>query len=288
MPHPIAPAVILAVLEVDSSAGSTSDCAWITDLKAQVGGRTGVGEGDSLGMSTADEVANPGLITRFVAGRRKEMRPSSWRPTGEPAPGSSTCTWSPTRDGRRQALASDLLDSDYREDPPYARVRPGHDLPARARLFTPVQAWLSAGRRAEVSRDFWIGDEVDLPIGLPDLHQPRFGHRKSVRGLLTAGDVLHGLLEESLGAVAAAGQPAAQWRPQLERIHELVAQAHTALRYAQGLWHPHSSVGLDEVILGHVLPALVLEHHLGQFLALPELVEGYRSPARRPLSRDRR
>ncbi len=48
------------------------------------------------------------------------------------------------------------------------------------------------------------------------------------------------------------------------------------------------TAGLDEVILGHVLPALVLEHHLGQFLALPELVEGYRAPARRPLARDHR
>lgn len=262
-------------------------------------------------MSTAAELANPGLITRFVAGRRKEMSTvqlEAYRRAGAAvfdlhlvadarrqelvAQGihpfdadSSTvslllCDWNARV---HQALASELLDSDYREDPRTRGFVPVTTYRHALALFTPVQAWLSAGRRAEVSRDFWIGEEVDLPVGLPDLHQPRFGPRKSVRGLLTAGDVLHGLLEESLGAVAAAGEPSARWRPQLDRIHELVAQAHTALRYAQGLWHPHSSVGLDEVILGHVLPALVLEHHLGQFLALPELVEGYRAPAtRRP------
>ena len=103
-----------------------------------------------------------------------------------------------------------------------------------------------------------------------------------------AGDVLHGLLEQELGAVSAAGDPPAKWQRSFERINELAAQAQTALRYAQGLWHPHSTVGLDAVILGHVLPALVLEHHLGQFLALPELVEGYRDGrAQRLASRGR-
>jgi hypothetical protein len=45
---------------------------------------------------------------------------------------------------------------------------------------------------------------------------------------------------------------------------------------------------LDSVILGHVLPALVLEHHLGQFLALPELVGGYRATPGRSLGTARR
>lgn len=267
-------------------------------------------------MSAADDLARPGLITRFVAGRRDEMSSvqlEAYRRAGAgvfdlhlvaearrqelaaagmhpfDADASTVslllCDWNARV---HQALACELLDSDYRQDPRTRGFVPVTTYRHALALFTPVQAWLSAGRRAEVSRDFWIGDEVDLPVGLPDLHQPRFGPKKSVRGLLTAGDVLHGLLEESLGAVAAAGEPPDRWRGQMQRIHELAAQAHTALRYAQGLWHPHSSVGLDQVILGHVLPALVLEHHLGQFLALPELVEGYRESVRRPLSRDRR
>ena len=84
-------------------------------------------------------------------------------------------------------------------------------------------------------------------------------------------------------AVAAAGPVPERWSSQLERITELSVQASTALHYAQGLWHPHSSDELDGVILGHVLPALVLEHHLGQFLAFPELVRGYRAQPSRPL-----
>lgn len=258
-----------------------------------------------------EEVLRRGLATRWAAARRKEVSTvqlEAYRRAGSAVydlhlaadrrrrelsvegthpfdadPSSASlflCAWNARV---HQALACELLDADYRQD---ARTRgfvpPLTHAHAQA-LFEPVQGWLSAGRRAEVAPDFWIGDEVDLPVGLPKLHRPRFGPRKSVRGLLTAGDVLHGLLEEQLGAVAVAGTAPARWRPHLDRITELSVQAQTALHYAQGLWHPRSSDELDGVVLGHVLPALVLEHHLGQFLCFPELVQGYRVAPSRPL-----
>lgn len=258
--------------------------------------------GDALGPP-------PGITTRWVAGRRKEvsaLQLEAYRRAGSAvfdlhlsadarreeliasgrhpfeADGASAslflCAWNARV---HQSLACELLDTDYREDPRTRGFVPPVTYRHALALFGPVQGWLSAGKRAEVNADFWIGDEVDLPAALPDLHQPRFGPRKATRGLLTAGDVLHGLLEEALGCIASAGDPPAQWRPTLTRIQELAAQAGTALRYAQGLWHPHSSAELDSVIHGHVLPAIVLEHHLGQFLALPELVDGYRTDGSR-------
>ena len=262
------------------------------------------------------DVLRPGFLTRWAAARHKEvssLQLEAYRRAGSAvfelhlaadrrrqeliaagthpfdADASSAslllCAWNARV---HQALACELLDADYRHDPRTRGFVPPLTYAHALALFGPVQGWLSTGRRAEVASDFWIGDEVDLPVGLPTLYRPRFGPPKSVRGLLTAGDVLHGLLEEQLGAVVAAGPAPERWRAQLERITELSVQAQTALRYAQGLWHPHSSAALDEVILGHVLPALVLEHHLGQFLALPELVGRYRSQPGRPLSADQR
>jgi hypothetical protein len=256
-------------------------------------------------MSALPDHSDPGLLARWTAGRRKEV--SSLQLEAYRRAGSSVYDLHLSADRRRQeliaagthpfdadpssaslllcawnarvhqALACELLDADYRHDPRTRGFVPPVTYAHALALFRPVEGWLSAGRRAEVARDFWIGDEVELPTGLPTLRQPRFGPSKSVRGLLTAGDVLHGLLEELLGTLSAAGPPPVRWRTQLERITELAAQSHTALRYAQGLWHPHSSGDLDGVILGHVLPAMVLEHHLGQFLALPELVDRYRT-----------
>lgn len=260
--------------------------------------------------------SSPGLLTRLVAGRQKEV--SSLQLEAYRRAGSAVFDLHLAADQRRhelvssghhpftadaataslflcawnarvhQSLACELLDGDYREDPRTRGFVPPTTYRHALALFAPVAGWLSAGARARTSPEFWIGDEVDLPTGLPELHGGRLRPRKSIRGMLTAGDVLHGLLEETLGAVVSAGAPPARWEPALARITELAAQAHTALRYAQGLWHPHSSADLDGVILGHVVPAMVLEHHLGQFLALPELVDGYRAAPGRPLGSARR
>ena len=189
-------------------------------------------------MTAPQDPTRPGLLTRWTAGRRKEvstLQLEAYRRAGasvydlhlvadrrrhelmvagthpfdaEPSDASLfVCAWNARV---HQALACELLDADYRHDPRTRGFVPpvtyGHALA----LFRPVQGWLSAGRRAEVARDFWIGDEVELPTVLPSLRQPRFGPAKSVRGLLTAGDVLHGLLEELLGALSAAGDPPAR------------------------------------------------------------------------------
>jgi hypothetical protein len=183
------------------------------------------------------------------------------------------CSWNARL---HQTFASELLDADYRDDPRTAGFVP----PVTARqawaFFKPVQRWLSAGQRAAANPGFWIGEEVDLPAPLPPLLRSRSASRSHLRGLLTAADAVDRLLEESLGAVVGAGEPPAQWRGQLERIRELAAQAQSALRYAQALWHPATSDELERVIVQHLQPALLLEHHIGQFLALPELLDGYR------------
>ncbi len=46
------------------------------------------------------------------------------------------------------------------------------------------------------------------------------------------------------------------------------------------------SIRLQRTMLDHALPSLVILHHVGQFLALPELIDGYRSD--RPSRRQRR
>lgn len=176
-----------------------------------------------------------------------------------------------------QVLAVELLDSDAREDPRTAGFVPAATYRQAWALFQPVQAWLSLARRAAASGEVWIGDEVELPAALPELHRPHLAPAKHLKGMLVAGDALDRLLEEQLGAVLAGGDPPERFAPALERIRELAAQARSALHYAQGLWHPGVSRDLESVVLGHLLPALVLEHHLGQFLALPELTEQYRA-----------
>ena len=179
-----------------------------------------------------------------------------------------------------QALGAELLDSDRREDPRTAGYVPVATYRQSWAFFSQVAPWLSAARRAAASDDVWVGDEVDLPVSLATVLHPVSTPVKHLKGLLTAGDVLDQLLEQQLGAVHAAGPVPERWTGALRRIDELAAQARASLHYAQGLWHPDVDGDLAAVVVGHLHPALVLEHHVGQFLALPELVLRYRSPHR--------
>jgi hypothetical protein len=108
--------------------------------------------------------------------------------------------------------------------------------------------------------------------------------RKHLKGLLIAADAVDRLVDQQLGAVLSVGDPPQRWRPQFDRVRELAAHARGALHYAQALWHPDADRELQEIIIRHLQPALVMEHHLGQYLALPELLDQYRS-GRRPARR---
>lgn len=186
-----------------------------------------------------------------------------------------------------QTLGSEVLNADQALDP---RTR-GYVPPATHRqawaFFQPVPAWLAYAQRAGAAPDYWIGNDVDLPAGLPSVFRLGDAPRKHLKGLLVAADAVDRLVDQQLGAVLSAGDPPQRWRAQFDRVRELAAHARGALHYAQALWHPEADRELEEIIIRHLQPALVMEHHLGQYLALPELLDQYRTgqpPLRRPAS----
>jgi hypothetical protein len=222
----------------------------------------------------------------LVERRRDELAAQGLHPWEADAASASLflCSWNART---HQVLGSELLAADARQDPRTAGFVPPETHRQVWAFFAPVQEWVSRGRRAAVSDEFWVGHEVELPAPLPDLHRSRATPRKHLKGLLTAADGLDQLLDQALGAVRAAGPPPPHWQPHAQRIEELAAQARASLHYAQALWHPRGTPDLDGVIYDHLRPTLVLEHALGQYLALPELVHGYRSDSRITLRRRR-
>lgn len=127
-----------------------------------------------------------------------------------------------------QSLAAELLDSDACEDPATAGYVPAATYRQVWSLFQPVARWLTVARRAEANDDFWVGDEHDLPTGLPPMHSPRDAPRKHLRGILTAADVLDRLLEQELGSVVSAGPPPERFADGMRRVDELAAGAGVA------------------------------------------------------------
>lgn len=220
-------------------------------------------------------------LSLLVEQRRRELSAQGRHPWECDASTSSllVATWNARS---LQTLGAELLDSDRREDPGTAGFVPLVTYRQAWSFFQPVAGWMALARRAAASPDVCAGEEVELPAALPPLLGLRSGPRKHQRGMLNAGDALSALVEQELGAVLGAGPPPARYASVLQRVEELAAQARSGLQYAQGLWHPASTRELETVIVRHLHPALVLEHHLGQFLALPELAVRYRTGWRTP------
>lgn len=183
-----------------------------------------------------------------------------------------------------QTMGAELLEADRRLDPATAGFVPAVTHRQVWAYFQPVETWLSCAHRAAANTDFWIGDVAELPAALPPLLPLTGAPAKHLKGLLIAADAVDRLVEQTLAALHAAGDPPPRWTSESSRVQELAAQARSSLHYAQALWHPDADGDLTGVIVRHLQPALVLEHHLGQFLALPELVSSYRT-ARTPRRR---
>lgn len=220
----------------------------------------------------------------LVDARRAELQASGTHPWD--ADGATCSLFLATWVARvHQTLGTEVLSADHELDP---RTR-GYVPPATHRqawaFFQPVAFWLTCARRAGATSEYWIGNDVELPVGLPSVFRLGDAPRKHLKGLLVAADAVDRLVEQQMGAVLSAGEPSPRWRPQLDRVRELAAHARGALHYAQALWHPDADRELEDIVIRHLQPALVMEHHLGQYLTLPELLEQYRSaelPTRRP------
>jgi hypothetical protein len=174
----------------------------------------------------------------------------------------------------------ELLASDHALDPRTRGFLPPQTHRQVWAFFQPVAFWITAARRAAVSPDYWVGDDVELPASLPAVLRLDDTPAKHLKGLLMAADAVDRLVEQTLAAVLAAGAPSERWTSHHERVRELAAQAQASLHYAQALWHPEADRDLEGIIVRHLQPALVLEHHLGQFLAMPELLDLYRRAGR--------
>jgi hypothetical protein len=106
-----------------------------------------------------------------------------------------------------QTLGTEVLDADQSLDPgTRGYVPPATHRQAWA-FFQPVPLWLACAQRASATPDYWIGNEVELPAGLPSVFRLGDAPRKHLKGLLIAADAVDRLVDQQLGAVLSVGDP---------------------------------------------------------------------------------
>jgi hypothetical protein len=151
-------------------------------------------------------------------------------------------------------------------------------------FYEGVQGWVRRGHEAEASPDYRL--DVRLPADIPG---PAGAWRQRppehLVGMRKACDTV------AIRAEAAARELIEETDPQahpgaVETLNQLLARARSAAQYAEQMWSSELPDRLRTELEREVLAALTCYHHLGQLVALPELIaaadpsRGGRGPSR--------
>jgi len=180
-----------------------------------------------------------------------------------------------------QTLGDEFLDADSRASP--ATV--GYVPPVTARqvhtFYSQVEEWLSRARQAQSNPAYQL--DVDVPADLPPWAEVEPCPGPHLDAMLAATRALRTHAEGAMAVFEVAGTPQERQNT-VQQLRQLLADASTKAEYAQGLWGRDVPQELHEQIERHVKVALEEYYHLGQYLAVPRLLDRPQPRADRPAS----
>lgn len=181
------------------------------------------------------------------------------------------CTWNAFV---AEVIAEEMLDADYTADPRTAGFLPPVTAQQVGLLFAQVEPWLSRARQAAVNPAYDLAAEFALPADLPGWIEADPCPPAHLTAMLAAGRKI----DEHTDAALADAQKGSEesHQPDLDRLRQLHAEAHTALEYAAALFQPGASQQIHEAVEDALHRSLEAQFHLGQLAAMPGLLQTYR------------
>ncbi|MFC5828327.1 hypothetical protein [Nonomuraea insulae] len=198
------------------------------------------------------------------------------------AAGQLLCTWSAFV---VQSIGEHLLDADYAADPQTVGYVPEVTRRQVAACFAQVEGWVSRARQAASNPAYLVERELRLPAGLPEWAEADPCPLPHLRGMLAAARAVREHAEVTLGVFEQTVVHADRYKADLQRLRQLTAEAATSADYAEGLLDADPGPRMHEAIEQRLQRALESYYHLGQLIAMPRLIAGYRGRAARPTAR---
>lgn len=171
-----------------------------------------------------------------------------------------------------QTLGDRMLEADERLDPPTAGFVPPQTYDLVLKFYIQSAEWYEAAQEARSNPGFYPGE---LPAGLPNWAGATRYPRIFLEALL---DATQSLRLHASAALADFERWASQ--PQIERLRQKLAQAETKTDYARRLLGKASPQTVHQPVVQHIRLAVSGYFRLGQFLAMPDLMEARRAPER--------
>ncbi|GAA3605918.1 hypothetical protein GCM10022419_108410 [Nonomuraea rosea] len=193
--------------------------------------------------------------------------------------GQLLCTWSAFV---LQSIGEHLLDADYAADPSTVGYVPEVTYRQVAACFAQVEGWVSRARQAESNPGYQVERELELPAGLPAWAEATPCPLPHLRGMLAAARAVREHAEVALGVFEQTVAHPDRHQPDLRRLRQLMAEAATAADYGEGLLDADPGPRMHEEVEERLQRALESYYHLGQLIAMPQLIAGYRGRTTRP------
>ncbi|GAB3980798.1 hypothetical protein GCM10029978_079820 [Actinoallomurus acanthiterrae] len=246
--------------------------------------------------------ANPGLLTRVVAGFKKEVPANTiesiqkagvavYRALDEAEAVRRDLTaqgidpWdAPVAAAAQQlyawnayvlqTLGDKMIEADYRADTRTVGYLPRVTAEQVWAFFGQVEGWLSLSRQAAANPDYRPDPAMTLPADLPGWIEIEPCPAPHLQAMIAAGEAVREHAEVALGTFEVACAHDGH-RADLSRLRQIAAEASSAADYAAHVFEPGAGQELHEIIEQRLQHALGAYYHLGQLLAMPTLLTTY-------------
>ena len=175
-----------------------------------------------------------------------------------------------------QAIGEHLLDADYAADPRTSGFVPPVTAHQVGACFAQVEGWVSRARQAAGNPGYLVEKELLLPADLPEWAEASPCPLPHLKGMLAASRAIRQHAEVALGVFEQTVADADRHLNSLRRLRQLDAEAATAADYAEGLLDTDPNPRMHEAIEQRLQRALEIYYHLGQLIAMPQLIDGYK------------
>lgn len=249
---------------------------------------------------TQTDAHRPNLMTRLASAMRGEVSATtveSYRRAGQAAYAdvaaaeevrhelatSGTDLWSTTKGQASQLLCTwnafalqtlgdQFIEADYRHDPRTVGYLPPVTAEQTARFLGEVEQWSALARRAAADPNFDVARQVEVPVALPRWVEVEPCPVPHLEAMLAAARSMRDHTEAGLADFTRAGVPAGRERA-ASMLRGLIADADSAVSYAESMWAPGSTAAIHQRVEDSVRRGIGGYYQVGQLLAVPLLLD---------------
>ncbi|WP_019501313.1 hypothetical protein [Pseudanabaena sp. PCC 6802] len=169
-----------------------------------------------------------------------------------------------------QTLGDRLLEADYQADPSTVGYVPPMTAEQALAYYSQVESWLNRAHQAQYNPAYQV--DGYLPADLPPWEESESCPNTHLDGMVEATRLIRTHAEAAIATFEAETIPAEK-QSTIHQIRQLLAAANSEADYAEQLWKPNLPQAVHPKVERYAKAALASYYHLGQILAMPQLLE---------------